>query len=111
MATAEKINLKDPVKDAEQARTLAARYRCEFVDLREAHIDHDLFHSVPVDLMFRYNFVPMHASEGTLEIALADPRNLRVVIVADVRRLPAGFRHRLPPGSVVQADALVAPDD
>ncbi|HSM76445.1 MAG TPA: GspE/PulE family protein [Bryobacteraceae bacterium] len=79
MATAEKINLKDPVKDAEQARTLAARYRCEFVDLREAHIDHDLFHSVPVDLMFRYNFVPMHASEGTLEIALADPRNLNMI--------------------------------
>ena len=79
MATAEKINLKDPVKDAEQARALAARYRCEFVDLREAHIDHDLFHSVPVDLMFRYNFVPMHASEGTLEIALADPRNLNMI--------------------------------
>ena len=79
MATAEKINLKDPVKDAEQARALAARYRCEFVDLREAHIDHDLFHSVPVDLMFRYNFVPMHASEGTLEIALADPRNLNLI--------------------------------
>lgn len=79
MATAEKINLKDPVKEAEQARTLAHRYRCEFVDLREAQIDHELFHSVPVDLMFRYNFVPMHASNGTLEIALADPRNLNMI--------------------------------
>ena len=37
------------------------RYRCEFVDLREVRIDHDLFHSIPVDLMFRYNFVPMQA--------------------------------------------------
>jgi type IV pilus assembly protein PilB len=79
MATAEKINLKDPVKEAEQARALAHRYRCEFVDLREAQIDHDLFHSVPVDLMFRYNFVPIHASNGTLEIALADPRNLNMI--------------------------------
>ena len=60
-------------------RTLAARYRCDYVDLREGRIDHDLFHSVPVDLMFRYNFVPLHAQNGTLEIALADPRNLNLV--------------------------------
>jgi hypothetical protein len=26
--------------------------------------------------MFRYNFVPMHASDGLLEIALAERRNL-----------------------------------
>ncbi len=29
--------------------------------------------------MFRYNFVPLHAENGTLEIALADPRNLNLV--------------------------------
>ena len=34
---------------------------------------------VPVDLMFRYNFVPLHAQNGTLEIALADPRNLNLI--------------------------------
>jgi type IV pilus assembly protein PilB len=47
--------------------------------LREAAIDHDLFRSVPVDLMFRYNFVPMHAENGLLEIAVADPRNLNMM--------------------------------
>ena len=71
-----KIN---PEEEVSQARSLAMRYRCEFVDLREARIDHDLFHSVPVDLMFRYNFVPMEAQNGTLEIALADPRNLNLI--------------------------------
>ena len=35
----------------------------EFVDLKEVRIDHDLFHSIPVDLMFRYNFVPIQARE------------------------------------------------
>lgn len=65
--------------EAIQARILASRYRCEFVDLREGKIDHDLFHSVPVDLMFRYNFVPLHSENGTLEIALADPRNLSLI--------------------------------
>ena len=65
--------------EARQARALAERYRCEYVDLKEAHIDHDLFQKVPVDLMFRYNFVPLAAHNGTLEVALADPRNLNLV--------------------------------
>jgi len=58
---------------------MAARYRCEYVDLREGNIDHDLFRSIPVDLMFRYNFVPLRAQNGTLDIALADPRNLNMI--------------------------------
>jgi type IV pilus assembly protein PilB len=70
---------KDAEQEAEQARALAARYRCEFVDLRQVHIDHDLFTSIPVDLMFRYNFVPLRAADGALEIALADPRNLNLI--------------------------------
>ena len=45
----------------------------------KASIDHDLFRSIPVDLMFRYNFVPLHAQNGTLDIALADPRNLNLI--------------------------------
>ena len=61
------------------ARQMALRYRYEFVDLKEGRIDHELFKSVPVDLMFRYNFVPLHSDDGTLEIALADPRNLNLV--------------------------------
>ncbi|HTT61835.1 MAG TPA: ATPase, T2SS/T4P/T4SS family, partial [Bryobacteraceae bacterium] len=78
MAT-ERIKLLDPIAEANEARSIASRYRCEYVDLREASIDHDLFRSIPVDLMFRYNFVPMHAQNGTLEIAMADPRNLNMI--------------------------------
>ncbi len=78
MAT-ERVKLLDPATEAADAKTIAARYRCEYVDLREASIDHDLFRSIPVDLMFRYNFVPMHAKNGTLEIAMADPRNLNMI--------------------------------
>ena len=78
MAT-ERIKLLDPVAETADAKAIATRYRCEYVDLREAAIDHDLFRSVPVDLMFRYNFVPMHAQNGLLEIAVADPRNLNMM--------------------------------
>src|ERR1700681_347798 len=79
MATIDRLKLLDPLQETEQARTLASRYRCEFVDLREVRIDHDLFHSVPVDLMFRYNFVPITGQNGSLEIALSDPRNLNLI--------------------------------
>ena len=78
MAT-DRARPQDPQQEADQARAIAARYRCEYVDLREAAIDHDLFRSIPVDLMFRYNFVPMQARNGTLEIALSDPRNLNLI--------------------------------
>ncbi len=62
-----------------EAQAVAARYRCEFIDLAGSAIEHDLFRSVPVDLMFRYNFVPLKTQNGTLEIALADPRNLNTI--------------------------------
>jgi type II secretory ATPase GspE/PulE/Tfp pilus assembly ATPase PilB-like protein len=75
----DRAKIVDFEQEAAQARTLAARYRAEFVDLREGRIDHDLFRSVPVDLMFRYNFVPLKADDGTLDIALADPRNLNLI--------------------------------
>ncbi len=69
----------DPIQEAVRAKAVAERYYHEFVDLREVKIDHDLFHSIPVDLMFRYNFVPIQAHNGSLEIALADPRNLGLI--------------------------------
>src|SRR3989441_1094652 len=78
MAT-DRAKIQDPIAELAQAKSLAGRYRCEYVDLREGSIDHELFRSIPVDLMFRYNFVPLHAQNGSLDIALADPRNLGMI--------------------------------
>src|SRR5262244_3750250 len=75
MAAGDRILPHDPSQEVAKAQALATRYYHEFVDLREVRIDHDLFTSIPVDLMFRYNFVPIQGHNGTLEIALADPRN------------------------------------
>src|SRR6266852_3979459 len=79
MATSDRALPLDPLTEATRSRALAERYYHEFVDLHEVRIDHDLFHSIPVDLMFRYNFVPIQAYNGSLEIALADPRNLNLI--------------------------------
>src|SRR5579864_9518979 len=78
METATPIN--GLVESSEQkARDMAARYRCEFVDLRDYHLDAELFKTVPVDLMFRYNFVPLEQNESTLAIAIADPSKLMMI--------------------------------
>ena len=62
-----------------QAEALAARYRAEFVDLKNFKIQHDLLRTVPVELMFRYNFVPIEQQADTLVIAVSDPSRLMVL--------------------------------
>jgi type II secretory ATPase GspE/PulE/Tfp pilus assembly ATPase PilB-like protein len=68
--------------DDEQARAreLAKRYRSEFVDLKNFHIQHELMRKIPVDLMFRNNFVPLEEMpDGRLSIAIADPSQLMMI--------------------------------
>ena len=67
------------ISEEERSQQLANRYRCEFINLLDYKIDHDLFHSIPVDLMFRYNFVPLRTQGDTLEIAMADPSQLMMI--------------------------------
>src|SRR6202167_2109709 len=64
--------------EVEQARRLAERYRCQFVDLRDQRIDPELFRSIPAEMMFRYNFVPLEAHDSTLVVAMADPSQLHL---------------------------------
>src|SRR5437660_6629442 len=68
------------VDELDRARDVARRYRCEFVDLNDFQLHHDLFKKVPVDLMFRYNFVPLEETrDGRLAIAIADPSQLMMI--------------------------------
>ncbi|HEY2466879.1 MAG TPA: GspE/PulE family protein [Terracidiphilus sp.] len=62
-----------------QAEALAARYRAEFVDLKNFKIQHDLLRTVPVELMFRYNFVPIEQHADAMVIAVSDPSRLMVL--------------------------------
>src|SRR5216683_1544896 len=63
----------DEQQEREVARKLAERYRFAFIDLREHRIDPELFRTIPADLMFRYNFVPLEVQNNILYIAVADP--------------------------------------
>ena len=73
--------------DRDNARRLAERYRVPFIDLREQRIDPELFRTIPADLMFRYNFVPLEQQNNVLAIAAADPS---LVLLSDELSLLLG---------------------
>ncbi|MBZ5640617.1 MAG: GspE/PulE family protein [Acidobacteriia bacterium] len=62
-----------------QAQRLAERLGIEYVDLEHFEIDPDLFRSLPVDLMFRFNFVPRHRTEKGLVLVVADPTDVLMI--------------------------------
>ncbi len=68
----------DEQNEREFARKLADRYRYVFIDLREQRIDAELFRTIPADLMFRYNFVPLELHNNVLAIAAADPGQVQM---------------------------------
>src|SRR6267378_1042135 len=74
------VTTGNPITDLERAQDVARRYRCEFVDLHDFQLHHELFKKIPVELMFRYNFVPLEeTTDGRLAIAIADPSQLMMI--------------------------------
>ncbi len=69
----------DPLAELEDAQRLAERYGLEFVDLEQFRIDHDLFRSIPADLMLRYGFVPYRRDGRSLVIVVSDPTDLPMI--------------------------------
>jgi type IV pilus assembly protein PilB len=65
--------------EEEAARSLAARYRLEYVDILSFAPDPEILKSVPVELMFRYNFLPYRREGERLVLVMADPTDIPVV--------------------------------
>jgi type IV pilus assembly protein PilB len=63
----------------ERARRLAERYRLEFVDADHFQLDHELFRSIPAELMLRYGFVPLRRDGESLVIVVSDPSDLPMI--------------------------------
>src|SRR6185312_5397826 len=73
---------KSPAEQAAeiaQARRLAERYRLPFLDVAHFNIDHDLFRTIPAELMLRYGFVPYGRDGNTLVIVISDPTDLPMI--------------------------------
>ncbi|MBP1603576.1 MAG: epsE 2 [Acidobacteria bacterium] len=70
---------EDRAAELADARRLAARYGLEFVDLEQFRIDHELFRSIPADMMLRYGFVPYRRDGRSLVIVVSDPTDLPMI--------------------------------
>jgi type II secretory ATPase GspE/PulE/Tfp pilus assembly ATPase PilB-like protein len=69
----------DAADEETAARALAARYRLEYVDVGSFAPDPEILKSVPVELMFRYNFLPYRREGARLVLVMADPTDIPVV--------------------------------
>jgi type II secretory ATPase GspE/PulE/Tfp pilus assembly ATPase PilB-like protein len=69
----------DQAAETAHARHLGERYRLPFVDLSQFSIDHELFRTIPADLMLRYGFVPYRREGHALVIVVSDPTDLPMI--------------------------------
>ena len=68
------ITTGNAITDLERAQDVARRYRCEFVDLTDFQLHHELFKKFSPELMFRYNFVPLEeTADGSWRLPLPIP--------------------------------------
>ena len=66
-------------EEIERARSLAAEFGLEYVDVFDFRIQNDLFRRVPFDVMLRYSFVPEAQHDGRLVVVMADPSDVRKI--------------------------------
>src|ERR1700688_2915999 len=95
---------RNAIDEVALSQQLSERYRCAFVDLREQRIDAALVRSIPAELMFRYNFVPLEVNGPILTIAIADPSDLRLT---DELALLLGKRLKIKVATATQIGELL----
>ncbi|MGA7990053.1 MAG: GspE/PulE family protein [Thermoanaerobaculia bacterium] len=66
----------DAASEETRARELAGRLGLPYVDLWTFRIDADVFRSIPLEWMLRFEFVPERRENGTLSIVMADPTDV-----------------------------------
>jgi type IV pilus assembly protein PilB len=63
-------------EEEQKARDLAERLAMEFDPLDEFHVDPELFRTIPVEVMLRYQFLPLRSEGETLHVVMADPSDV-----------------------------------
>ncbi len=58
------------------ARALAERLGLPYDPLDEFHVDPELFRTIPVEVMLRYQFLPLRSDAEVLHVVMADPSNV-----------------------------------
>ncbi len=66
-------------EDLDRARQLADRLGLPYDPLDEFHVEPDLFRTIPVEVMLRYQFLPLRQEGQTLQVVMADPSDVLAV--------------------------------
>jgi type IV pilus assembly protein PilB len=90
------VRFASRAEEEAQAIALAERLGLPYVDLASFRVDADLFRSIPVEWMLRYNFVPETRTERVLTVICADPTD---VVRLDELELLVGLSLRVKVGS------------
>ncbi|GKS58862.1 type II secretion system ATPase PulE [Nitrospira sp.] len=64
------------ISDEQLGRALAEQFDLDFEPLADFSVDPKFYQTIPVKLMQRYPFVPVHDQDDLLTIAVADPSNV-----------------------------------
>ena len=67
---------REGAEEEQKARDLAERLGLEFDPLDEFRVDPDLFQTIPVEVMLRYQFLPLRSEGETLHVVMADPSDV-----------------------------------
>ena len=73
------VILEDEVEPREEelaAKALAERLGLPFEPLEEFIVDPELFRTIPVEMMLRYQFLPLCSEGETLKVIMADPSDV-----------------------------------
>ncbi len=66
----------DAASEETRARQLAERLGLPYIDLWTFRIDAEVFRSIPLEWMLRFEFVPERRDDGTLSVVMADPSDV-----------------------------------
>ncbi|MBI2838574.1 MAG: type II/IV secretion system protein [Acidobacteria bacterium] len=70
------ISEQERQREEEQAQRFAERYRLPFIDLNTVSFDPKLLRTIPVEMMYKYNFIPLKKVGGVVHVAMSDPTDL-----------------------------------
>lgn len=76
MRLGEALIEKGLITEEDLAQTLAEQYHLPYYSLDHFKIDSAYFKKIPVELMYRYPFVPYAEAEGKILILISDPTKL-----------------------------------
>jgi len=79
------------------------QWNVPFVDLSELQIDTEAAHVIPEDVMRTWTCVAISRQNGSLQVAMTDPNNIRAI---DAMRIATKFKYRIDPVIALSSDIL-----